>query len=151
MIFLLRSKRWIFLHVCRILVFFCAATTNISSLNHLHTRISGKPGGKGQSKNCHGKSAEHTVIPVPLGTFFRDTNDRLITELKKEGERFIGARGGAGGRGNAFFLSNELRAPMVREDGGRGEEKAYAVELRVMAHVGLVSHFFGPLYCKSNV
>ena len=39
---------------------------------------------------------------------------------------------------------------MVREDGGRGEEKAYAVELRVMAHVGLVSYFFSAFYCISN-
>ncbi len=46
-----------------------------------------------------------------------------------------------GGKGNAFFLSNENRAPTTYEKGGIGEEKTIFVELRVIAHVGLVGLF----------
>ncbi|OWA53897.1 hypothetical protein BV898_18316 [Hypsibius exemplaris] len=115
------------------------ATHNFNSLNHVSAKITGQSGTKGRSKDMHGKSAPPTVIQVPLGTLFRDQNDQLVKELKRKGERFVAARGGAGGRGNAFFKSNDLRAPMVRENGGLGETKTYAVELRVMAHVGLVN------------
>lgn len=45
---------------------------------------------------------------------------------------------GSGGRGNAYFLSNEVRAPMRAEAGAAGEARSYSVELRTMAHAGLV-------------
>jgi len=51
---------------------------------------------------------------------------------------FIAARGGAGGHGNRFYLSNEHRAPAVAEEGAYGEKIVYSVELRTMANVGLV-------------
>ena len=51
---------------------------------------------------------------------------------------YIAARGGAGGRGNRFYLSNENRAPTVYEEGAKGEERTLLVELRIMAHAGLV-------------
>lgn len=51
---------------------------------------------------------------------------------------FVAARGGAGGHGNAFFLSNEHRAPTFAEEGAKGEQITYIVELRTMAQVGLV-------------
>ncbi|GAU94913.1 hypothetical protein RvY_06612 [Ramazzottius varieornatus] len=114
------------------------ASTSQKSLNHMSSRYRGQHGESGRSKNCHGKCAEHTVIKVPVGTLFRDENQNPVIELKKDNEKFIAARGGAGGRGNAFFLSNENRAPMVKENGGMGEAKTYVVEMRTIAHVGLV-------------
>ena len=75
---------------------------------------------------------------VPLGTLFKDEDGNLVADLKAEGDMLIGARGGAGGKGNFFFLTNENRAPMVFEHGGKGEERLLFAELRVMAHAGLV-------------
>jgi hypothetical protein len=43
-------------------------------------------------------------------------------ELVQHGEMFIAARGGAGGHGNAFYLSNMVRKPLKAEEGGRGEK-----------------------------
>ena len=51
----------------------------------------------------------------------------------------MAARGGAGGKGNHFFLSNENRAPAKAELGARGQAMRLRVELRTMAHAGLVS------------
>ncbi len=61
-----------------------------------------------------------------------------MCDLKKQDSVFLAARGGAGGHGNQFYLSNEVRAPMKAEAGAPGEAVAYDVELRVMAHAGLV-------------
>ncbi|XP_055327278.1 mitochondrial ribosome-associated GTPase 2-like [Paramacrobiotus metropolitanus] len=114
------------------------ADTNLNSLNHLRLNIAAKAGEKGRSKNCNGRNADHLIVKVPVGTFFRDTNGTILTELKQNEAKFLAARGGAGGKGNAFFLSNEVRAPVVREVGGMGEVKKLTVEMRVIAHAGLV-------------
>lgn len=47
----------------------------------------------------------------------------------------------AGGKGNHFFVSNNEKAPQVCEYGAHGEDSAYILELRSMAHLGLVSEF----------
>lgn len=59
-------------------------------------------------------------------------------DLKNEGEIFIGARGGAGGHGNRYFLSNDQQAPQHAEQGASGEINVLEVELKILAHAGLV-------------
>lgn len=51
---------------------------------------------------------------------------------------YTAAYGGAGGKGNHFFLSNENRAPITATPGDRGQERVFQLELRTMAHAGLV-------------
>ena len=51
---------------------------------------------------------------------------------------FVAARGGAGGKGNHFFVTDTEQAPEVCEYGAVGEELEYTLEIRSMAHVGLV-------------
>ena len=63
------------------------------------------------------------VIHVPLGTMFRNVDSReVIAELTNEGSMFLAARGGAGGKGNAYFKCSENQKPMLAEAGGEGEE-----------------------------
>lgn len=52
---------------------------------------------------------------------------------------FVAARGGAGGKGNHFFSSDTEHSPQICEIGAVGEDLAYSLELRSMAHVGLVN------------
>jgi GTP-binding protein len=68
-------------------------------------------------------------VPVPINTLIKKPSDdellpsnEVIWELSREGEVFIAARGGAGGHGNAFYLSNMVRKPMKAEEGGSGEK-----------------------------
>lgn len=82
------------------------------------------------------------IIQVPVGTFFRDENGSVIADLKAPGDQYVAVRGGAGGKGNYFFLSNENRAPTTYEEGGKGEEKVFYAEMRVIADFGMV--------CKLN-
>lgn len=62
-----------------------------------------------------------------------------IVDLSQHGQEFMAVFGGAGGKGNRFFLSNENRAPMTTMPGAQGEERVLQLELRTMAHAGLVT------------
>ena len=80
-----------------------------------------------------------TVRQVPLGTLVRSDSGLAVGSLDSEGELFVAARGGTGGKGNGFFLSNENRAPAKMELGAVGQENRLHLELRIIADVGLVS------------
>jgi len=62
---------------------------------------------------------------------------------------FVAARGGAGGHGNHFFISDTVQAPKIAECGAEGEELHYTLEVRSMAHIGLVmTRVFEYLHCN---
>lgn len=112
---------------------------NVKDLSGIHS-ISQAPNGEhGMSKDCFGKNAEHCILKVPVGTIVRDVDGNIVADLDEEGMMFIAARGGSGGHGNAFFKSNANQSPKVAEFGAQGESKQYVLEVRSMAHVGLVS------------
>lgn len=114
----------------------------MKDLNHIRPLINAESGEPGHKKDCFGKNAEHTVIKVPVGTIVRDEEGKVLADLDEEGMMFIAARGGAGGHGNAFFTSDTHQSPKVAEFGAIGEEKQYLLEVKSMAHVGLVNIFF---------
>jgi GTP-binding protein len=78
-------------------------------------------------------------LRVPVGTVIRDeeTGD-LVADLTKDGERALLARGGQGGLGNVHFKSSINRAPRQFTRGEPGESRRLALELRVLADVGLL-------------
>lgn len=114
------------------------ADTNAKSLYHVKPIVNAKAGSKGTGNGCHGANAEHTYVSVPVGTVVKTEEGVQLAELLKIGNSYIAARGGAGGKGNQFFLTNENRAPMVYEEGGKGERRTLIVEMSVIAHVGLI-------------
>ena len=68
----------------------------------------------------------------------KDMGDSILANLEEEGDYYIAARGGAGGKGNKNFATSTDTAPHVAELGAEGELRELQVELRVMAHAGLV-------------
>jgi GTP-binding protein len=98
-----------------------------------------KRGQHGMGKKMHGKNAPDLVIAVPPGTIVcnADTGDTLA-DLTGDGEELIAAVGGRGGRGNASFASATNRAPDRADPGVPGEERRLRLELKLIAHVGLV-------------
>lgn len=70
---------------------------------------------------------------------FKSSDGRIVADLNQDGAIFIAARGGAGGKGNHFFATDTNQAPEVAEYGAEGEIFTYVVEMRTIAHVGLVS------------
>ncbi|XP_021935302.1 mitochondrial ribosome-associated GTPase 2 [Zootermopsis nevadensis] len=114
------------------------ATKDVRDLRHLTSVLRAPDGEKGYNKDCHGKSASHTVIQVPIGTIIKSSSGKVVGDLKDEGTTFVAARGGAGGHGNHFFVSDTHQAPNIAEYGAQGEELQYVLEVRTMAHIGLI-------------
>ncbi|XP_055640114.1 mitochondrial ribosome-associated GTPase 2 [Toxorhynchites rutilus septentrionalis] len=114
------------------------ACSDVKDLNHVTTLLGADNGDNGRNKDCHGKNANHTVIKVPLGTIVKTDSGKIVGDLDADGTMFVAARGGAGGKGNHFFISDLEQAPQVAEFGASGENKSYFLELRSMAHVGFI-------------
>ncbi|MBS3977087.1 MAG: GTPase ObgE [Syntrophomonadaceae bacterium] len=96
-------------------------------------------GQHGQGKNMHGSGGEDLVIRVPPGTILRDAETgEMIADLVGFEERFVVAKGGRGGRGNARFSSAQNRVPELAENGEPGQERWLELELRLLADVGLI-------------
>lgn len=102
-----------------------------------HPHLRAESGGSGGKRGRTGAEGEDLVIRVPDGTRVEDEHG-LLADLVGEGSRAVVARGGRAGRGNASLASSRDRMPKGAEGGERGEERRLAVELRVVADVGLV-------------
>ena len=98
-----------------------------------------KPGEKGMNKGMHGRGSEDLIVSVPQGTTVRDSETgKIIVDLISDGQEYVIAKGGRGGRGNIRFATPRNPAPEISENGEPGEEKTLDLELRVLADVGLI-------------
>jgi GTPase len=96
-------------------------------------------GENGRGKDQGGKSGRDEIIKVPCGTVVRDTEKgKIIADLVLDGEEYIIAHGGKGGRGNGEFATPTNQAPRFAEPGTQGEERELILELKLLADVGLV-------------
>ena len=96
-------------------------------------------GRHGEGSNKTGREGEDVVLKVPVGTILYDneTGER-VHDFSTPDETIIIARGGRGGRGNAQFATSTHQAPRECEPGRPGEERAYRLELKLLADVALV-------------
>jgi GTP-binding protein len=79
------------------------------------------------------------VLPVPAGTVIRDQQTgELLGEVLNDGDEFIVARGGRGGKGNAWFVTATHQSPREYQPGEDGEHRTLELELKLIADVGLV-------------
>jgi len=93
----------------------------------------------GKGKTMTGRSGEDLYLPVPPGTVIREVaGGRLLGEVLQAGDTLLVAKGGRGGRGNARFATPTHRAPREWEPGEEGENRELALELKLIADVGLV-------------
>lgn len=116
------------------------ADRNVASLlafrDHPHRKATS--GSHGSGKKQHGSSGDELIVRVPVGTVVRTQDGEILADLVHDGDRWLGAQGGQGGKGNARFLSNKRRAPGFAEQGEYGEERWLVLELKLMADVALV-------------
>jgi len=98
-------------------------------------------GSHGKGKDQTGKNGEDLVIRVPVGTLVRDDQtEELMQDLLFDGQQFVVAEGGRGGRGNARFATPMQRAPRHAEKGKKGQERTLRLELKLLADVGLIGY-----------
>lgn len=101
--------------------------------------IKANVGANGQGKNKNGKSADDTIVKVPLGTTIKDYETGVvIADLTKKNQEVVVAFGGRGGYGNVTLATKDNPCPSFCERGEPGEERKVIVELRMLADVGLV-------------
>jgi GTPase len=95
----------------------------------------------GKGKDQTGRSGEDLVIRVPVGTLLRDDQTgEVIEDFTSDGQQFVAAKGGRGGRGNARFATPTQRAPRRADKGEAGEERWLRLELKLLADVGLLGY-----------
>ncbi|KAF6773540.1 hypothetical protein AHF37_06940 [Paragonimus kellicotti] len=143
------------------------ASQHVTDLSHLQSIVRGRDGVNGYPSNCHGANAEHTYLQVPLGTDVYSLDDsadsienvsaslaagRLtsVGSLEEDAAFLIVARGGAGGKGNAFLTAaadatlasrtrSDRNTPLrIAERGARGECHRILLRMSRLAHLGLV-------------
>ncbi len=103
------------------------------------TRFVAERGEHGMGSNMTGRSGKDVVLPVPPGTIIRDMDTgEVIGDLLADGDTVVVARGGRGGRGNAYFATATHRAPREWQPGEEGESRSLELELKLIADVGLV-------------
>jgi GTPase len=96
-------------------------------------------GAHGRGRDQHGKSGVDLTVEVPVGTLIKDVGSgAALVDLLYPGQRWLAARGGKGGAGNARFVSATRQVPYVAEEGQAGEERELLLELKLIADVGLV-------------
>jgi GTP-binding protein len=101
-----------------------------------HARASN--GKQGQGSNRDGAAGESLELKVPAGTVVLTEDGEMLADLTGNGTRFVAARGGRGGLGNAALASRARKAPGFALLGEPGEEHDLVLELRSVADVGLV-------------
>lgn len=111
------------------------------TLLHLKYRkhIHAEGGEAGEGQNRTGSDGKHEVIDVPLGTVVRDAESgALICEINNDGQEYVLAPGGRGGKGNSFFATPTNQAPQHAQPGEPAIEGWFVLELKLLADVGLV-------------
>jgi GTP-binding protein len=104
----------------------------------LRPEIKAPSGDPGQGSRKDGRGGEDVVLRVPVGTMVFDEEDALLADLSEPGVRFVAARGGRGGKGNANFTTPTRQAPDFATPGRAGERRRLRLELKLLADVGLV-------------
>ncbi len=116
---------------------------HLRTLSHIHNnqKFKAQDGGNGMTSKKFGKKGESSIIEVPAGTIIYDSeSNAIIADLMENGSEFAAAKGGKGGRGNVWFKSSTNQSPFYAQKGLPGEEKKLLLELKMIAHIGLVGY-----------
>ena len=95
-------------------------------------------GVNGLNKNMTGASGADLILKVPAGTVVRAEDGAVLADISRDGQEYVAARGGRGGRGNVRFANGNDKAPRYAEKGEPGRELWLVLELKLIADVGLI-------------
>ncbi len=98
-----------------------------------------KRGSHGEGSNRTGRGGKGVEVVVPVGTIVKDIDgDTVLADLTEDGQTYVVAKGGIGGRGNARFATSTKKAPRYAQDGVEGEAQWVNLELKLLADVGII-------------
>ena len=102
-------------------------------------KFNAEDGKNGEGSHRFGKSGKDLYIKVPAGTIVKDAESgKVVVDLSEKGQTELILPGGRGGKGNAHFATSTRQAPRFARDGGKGIEKEFILELKLLADVGLL-------------
>jgi len=95
----------------------------------------------GSGKNKTGRDGEDIEILIPVGTVVKDQEtDEVLFDFSEDGQRWIAAKGGRGGKGNTHFVTSVFQAPKFAQPGEEGETLSLHLELKLLADVSLIGY-----------
>lgn len=96
-------------------------------------------GQDGMKKKRFGRNGQDLIIKVPQGTVVIDEKTGLVMQdMVEDGQSFVAAKGGRGGKGNVHYKNSVRQAPNFAEAGTEARERTIILELKMIADVGLV-------------
>jgi GTP-binding protein len=114
---------------------------HLRTLSYIHNfqKFKAEDGGSGMSKQKFGRKGASFPIEVPAGTLVIDEETgAILTDLTENNSELIAVKGGIGGKGNVHFKSSTNQTPFYAQKGRPGEIKKIQLELKMIAHIGLV-------------
>lgn len=119
------------------------ATKDRNTLLHFrfNPEYTAQRGRHGEGSNRTGHDGDSLTVQVPVGTavFDNETGEQLF-DFTSDGQSWIAAKGGRGGRGNARFATATHQTPTEHEEGRPGEFRKLQLKLKLLADVGLVGY-----------
>lgn len=117
-----------------------ATSEQLLALSHLRPEqvYKARNGFPGEGSNCNGRRGADLIVRVPFGTQVIDPVSGALLHDFTESGVFIAAKGGRGGKGNAFFRTARRQAPHFAQPGEESEEKEFTLALKMIADIGLV-------------
>lgn len=110
----------------------------LTNFRHVRKYCAGD-GENGGKRRCRGKNGEDIVLKVPAGTILREFNSgKVIYDMSGENRRVLLLKGGRGGNGNQHYATSTMQAPKYAQPGAPAQELEIAMELKVIADVGLI-------------
>jgi len=119
------------------------ATIHRNTLLHFrfNPEYTGERGRHGEGSNRTGHDGKSLTVQVPVGTTVIDAETgETLFDFTEDGQSWIAARGGRGGRGNQHFATPTHQAPTEHEPGRPGEFRKLHLRLKLLADVGLVGY-----------
>ena len=110
----------------------------LTNFRHVRKYCAGD-GENGGKRNCRGKNGADIVIKVPQGTVLKEfESGKVICDMSGENRRVVLLKGGRGGNGNQHYATSTMQAPKYAQPGQSAQELEIAMELKVIADVGLI-------------
>lgn len=119
------------------------STTQLSTLQDFRFKRSyvAQNGQQGSGRNKAGKDGESIEVRIPVGTIIKDQNtDEVLFDFTEDGQRWVAAQGGRGGKGNTHFATAVFQAPKFAQPGEPGTSCELTLELKLLADVSLIGY-----------
>lgn len=110
----------------------------LTNFRHVRKYCAGD-GENGGKRRCRGKNGEDIILKVPAGTVLKEFNSgKVIFDMSGDNKRVTLLKGGRGGNGNQHYATSTMQAPKYAQPGAPAQELEIAMELKVIADVGLI-------------